>query len=126
MKKRLLSLSAGAALAMGVVTGVTGTANAAPAPEAQSSQTTTAAKAWPKDCSYDYYKDVLGSEGAQAYCGSGGGYFKAAVNCKPITGGPIVYRLAPVWQKAGGSKHSYVYCPGMTVFSSAGIMTKAG
>ncbi|MGC9541844.1 hypothetical protein [Streptomyces sp. UG1] len=126
MKKRLLPPAAGAALAMGIVTGLPAVANAVPAPTAVQEAPAPLAKEWPKDCSYGKFKDIFKGEGTEAYCKSGGGKFKALVLCKPWSGGPIVNREAPVWQTVGNGKHSYVYCPPNTVYSSSGIMTKAG
>jgi hypothetical protein len=116
MRKRLVSLSAGAALAVGILGGSTAVAAA--------SQEASPTASRPTGCDYGPAKDKEEGLGTHAYCSSGGGYYKAVVNCKRDSGS-IINRPAADWRKPGG-KHSYVFCPAGTAYSSSGIMTKAG
>lgn len=89
--------------------GFQGVATAAPA----------GATGWPTGCTYGTNSD----NGSLAYCShSNGGHYKATVICARIDGEGKVVRDAGVWKSSGVSN---VYCPPETIYSSAGIITKA-
>ncbi|MFC8201627.1 hypothetical protein ACFUTV_40550 [Streptomyces sp. NPDC057298] len=88
--------------------GFQGAASAAP----------TGATARPTGCTYQSNF----SNGAMASCtNSNGGHYKATVLCTRQDGGGIINLDATVWRASGWS---FVYCPALTTFSSAGIITK--
>lgn len=79
----------------------------------------TAAAAQPSGCQYG--KADL--NGAEARCTkSNGGHYKAIVICRAQDGGPDIAREAGAWKSSG---LSLVFCPTMTTYKTAGIMTKA-
>lgn len=101
----LVTGSALAALSLGFE----GVASAAP----------TGATAWPTGCVYRNNQN----NGAMATCDrSNGGHYKASVQCNRLDGGGVITLDAPVWRTSGWS---YVFCPSLTVFSSAAIITKS-
>ncbi|WP_327185431.1 hypothetical protein [Streptomyces sp. NBC_01334] len=53
---------------------------------------------------------------------SNGGHYKASVLCTRLDGGGKIDIEAVAWRTSGWSK---VYCPALTTFYSAGIVTKA-
>ncbi|MFD0141470.1 MULTISPECIES: hypothetical protein [unclassified Streptomyces] len=89
--------------------GLQGTASAGPA----------GATGWPTGCtSKTNYEN-----GAMARCSkSNGGHYKASAICSRMDGSGKIDVEAPIWRSSGWS---YVFCPPATVFSSAGIVTKA-
>ncbi|MFJ1746452.1 MULTISPECIES: hypothetical protein [unclassified Streptomyces] len=107
MKKWPVLVMGGALAAFSL--GFGGTASAAPA----------GATAWPTGCTYQSNFN----NGAMARCDhSNGGHYKAGVNCLRQDGGGMVVLDAVAWRTSGWSN---VYCPALTVFHSASIITKS-
>ncbi|MGI5447682.1 hypothetical protein ACQEVM_18310 [Streptomyces sp. CA-243310] len=105
--KKLPVLVMGGALAAFTL-GFQGVASAAPA----------GATAHPSGCTYQTNFD----NGAMARCKhSNGGHYRATANCFRWDGGGIVVIDAVAWRSSGWSN---VYCPAMTTFKSAGIVSK--
>ncbi|MCP3766413.1 hypothetical protein [Streptomyces sp. MAR25Y5] len=78
----------------------------------------TAAAAHPSGCSYGKW-DL---DGAWAECSkSNGGKYKATVICRALDGGGDIHREAGVWKSSGVS---LVFCPTMTTYKTAGLLTK--
>ncbi|MFC1228892.1 MULTISPECIES: hypothetical protein [Streptomyces] len=74
--------------------------------------------AHPTGCTYQSNND----NGAMARCSkSNGGRYKATVMCTRLDGGGLVNIDAVAWRTSGWSN---VYCPTLTQFSSAGIITQ--
>jgi hypothetical protein len=129
MRKLLYAAFAAAMMTIGLTFGVQAAAAAAPvdhdvAAVVESDQAVAAddvtVQGWPTGCSY---AKIPGDEGGQAHCSSSnGGSYKATVNCARIDGGGIVVRDAGVWKTSG---ISYVYCPPLTVYKTAGIITRS-
>lgn len=120
MKKPFYILSAALVMGASVTLGVHGAANAADKSPAAHEMASggESIKAWPTGCHYGPHDN-----GAEAQCShSNGGSYKASVNCLPYDGGNMVVRDASAWKTSG---LSYVFCPPLTTFSSAGIITRA-
>ncbi|WP_331763686.1 hypothetical protein [Streptomyces anthocyanicus] len=106
--KKWSVLVAGGALAAFTL-GFQGAASAAP----------TGATGWPTGCSYQTNYD----NGAMAICtNSHGGHYRASVLCTRQDGGGVIDLEAVAWRTSGWS---YVYCPALTTFKTAGIVTKS-
>ncbi|MGW5047175.1 hypothetical protein [Streptomyces griseoluteus] len=106
--KRLSILAMGGVLAAFSL-GFPGAASAAPA----------GAAGWPTGCRYQTNYE----NGAMAICDhSNGGHYKASVNCVREDGGGDIVRDAGAWRTSGWS---YVYCPALTSFSAAAIITRS-
>lgn len=107
MKKWSILVTGGLVAAFSL--GIQGPASAAP----------TGATGWPTGCTYSSNYD----NGAMAMCShSNGGHYKASALCVRLDGGGIVDTEPVVWKSSGWS---YVWCPALTQFKSAGIVTKA-
>ncbi|MBO7936321.1 hypothetical protein JTP77_010190 [Streptomyces sp. S9] len=75
--------------------------------------------AWPTGCTYQ----TNFNNGAMARCDhSNGGHYKASVICTRLDGSGLVEFEAVAWRTSGWSN---VYCPALTYFKSAGIVTKS-
>ncbi|CAM5589910.1 hypothetical protein SALBM311S_03183 [Streptomyces alboniger] len=89
--------------------GFQGVASAAP----------TGTTGWPTGCTYSSNSN----NGAQAHCSkSNGGHYKASAICNRLDAAGQIDVEAPTWRTSGWSN---VFCPPLTVFSSAGIVTKS-
>jgi hypothetical protein len=129
MRKLLYTAFAAAMMTVGLTFGVQAVAAAAPvdhgvAAVAQSDHAVASddvsVQGWPTGCTYG---KIPNEAGAYASCSnSNGGSYKATVNCARIDGGGIVVRDAGVWKTSGTS---YVFCPPLTVYKTAGIITKS-
>ncbi|MFJ2968545.1 hypothetical protein ACIPIC_40550 [Streptomyces collinus] len=107
MKKWSVLLAGGVIAASSF--GFQGAASAAP----------TGPTGWPTGCVSQTNFD----NGAMARCSdSNGGHYRASVICTRLDGGGKINREATAWRTSGWSN---VYCPPMTSFFSAGIVTKA-
>jgi hypothetical protein len=107
MKKWSVLVTGGVVAAFSL--GFQGAASAAPA----------GATAHPSGCTYqtNFYN------GAMARCSnSNGGHYKASAICTRLDGGGKIDVEAPTWRSSGWSK---VFCPPLTEFDAAGIVTKA-
>ena len=113
MKKRWPLLLAASTMAVGLGVG---------APQLAAADTTVSgshvAAGWPENCEYGKY-----ANGAEAICRSGAGQYKALVRCAGFDG-VIVSREPASWARIG--QRSIVYCPPLTWYQSAGIMSRAG
>lgn len=79
----------------------------------------TGPTAWPTGCTYQNNFD----NGAMARCdNSNGGHYRASVICIRQDGGGKIDLEAVAWRTSGWSK---VYCPALTIFYKAGIVTKS-
>ncbi|MEU9865452.1 hypothetical protein AB0D99_31750 [Streptomyces sp. NPDC047971] len=109
---RITRVLAATAVTATAALGFHGSASAAPA----SGDVTV--MGWPTGCEYGSYDN-----GSYAKCSrSNGGSYRATVLCYPMHGGNLVSRTAPTWKTSGVSK---VFCPPLTLFSSAGIETRS-
>lgn len=112
MRNRWAALLVGGVMASFTL-GVQGTASAA----TNEAATTLG---WPTGCTYG----DNGANGAQARCtNSNGGHYKATATCQPYSGGPAIYIDAKRW--SSGGEWSNAYCPPLTAFIDAGILSKA-
>ncbi|CAM5590082.1 hypothetical protein SALBM311S_03186 [Streptomyces alboniger] len=106
MKKWSALITGGVVVAFSL--GFQGGASAAP----------TGATGKPTGCEYQSNFD----NGAMARCShSNGGHYKASVLCRRLDGGGLIDLEAVAWRTSGWSN---VYCPALTQFYSAGIVTK--
>ncbi|MGW7276136.1 hypothetical protein ACWGH5_37190 [Streptomyces sp. NPDC054864] len=108
MKKRSVLLAGGVAAVFTL--GFQGAASAAP----------TGATGRPTGCTYQTNYD----NGAMARCSnSNGGHYKATAICARLDGGGLITIDAVKWNTSADGWSS-VYCPTLTTFKSAGIVTK--
>lgn len=107
--KKIYSLLAVVALALGMAFGIQGGASAEPAaPVArEAAAADVSIQAWPTGCSHE----AFAGEGWRAKCNrSNGGSWHAVVVCLPSDGGEEFQRFGP-WRYSGWST---VYCPVLT------------
>lgn len=77
--------------------------------------------AWPTGCSFGRWSGD--PDAAWAACDrSNGGSWRALVICRNLETGRDITRSATAWRTSGDS---YVFCPPMTMYRSAGIETRA-
>ncbi|GAA2288141.1 hypothetical protein GCM10010415_69380 [Streptomyces atrovirens] len=106
--KKISMLATGGVVAA-LTFGFHGAASAAPA----------GATGWPTGCHYQTNYE----NGAMAICDkANGGHYKASALCVRLDGGGTIDIESTSWRSSGWS---YVYCPPLTQFKSAGIVTKA-
>ena len=120
MKKSFYILSAALLMGASVTLGAQGAANAADESPAghEVASGKVSLRAWPTGCRYGQFDN-----GAEASCShSNGGSYSASVICRPEDGGDFIVRDASVWKTSG---RSYVFCPPLTQFNSAGINTRS-
>jgi len=107
--KKIYSLLAVLALAMGMAFGVQAGASAEPAAPAayEAVADDVSIQGWPSGCEHESYA----GGGWRAKCSrSNGGSWHAVVVCLPTDGGDEFQRFGP-WRSSGWS---YVYCPVLT------------